>query len=130
MYSKITDSIRVTVETQFLEDQSESDEDHYVWAYHVSIENLGLMSVQLKTRHWEITDGNGQVHKVYGDGVVGEQPTLDAGDIFEYTSGVPLTTPSGIMTGYYQMTTDLGDNIQVDIPAFSLDSPYDLKSIH
>lgn len=130
MYSKTTDSIRVTVETQFLEDQSSPGDGHYVWAYHIRIENLGAVSVRLKTRYWEVTDGNGETHKVYGEGVVGELPALDPGDVFEYTSGVPLTTPSGIMTGNYQMITDLGDHMKVEIPVFSLDSPYETKSIH
>ena len=129
-YTKTTDNIRVSVETQFLDDQSAPADDHYVWAYHISIENLSEISIQLKTRYWEVTDGNGQIHKVHGEGVVGEQPNLEPGDTFEYTSGVPLTTPSGMMTGNYQVVTNLGDTLNVQIPLFSLDSPYETKSIH
>ncbi len=130
MYTQTTQSICVTVEPQFLEDQSSPDEDVYVWAYQVSIENQGNVSVVLKSRQWEITDSLGQVHQVMGDGVVGENPSLEPGESFEYTSGVPLTTPSGIMRGTYKMRTELGDLIDVIIPSFSLDSPYDKGLVH
>ena len=130
MYTQTTQSICVTVEPQFLEDQSSPDEDVYVWAYQVSIENQGNVSVVLKSRQWEITDSLGQVHQVMGDGVVGENPSLEPGESFEYTSGVPLTTPSGIMRGTYKMRTELGDLIDVIIPSFSLDSPYDKGMVH
>ncbi len=125
MYSSTTGSITVTVEPVYLEDQSEPDENHYVWAYHVRIENNGKQTVQLRTRYWQITDGRGRVQEVRGDGVVGEQPVLEPGDVFEYTSGTPLATPSGIMVGSYKMKTGDGDLLSVDIPAFSLDSPYE-----
>jgi ApaG protein len=84
----------------------------------------------LRTRYWRITDGKGQVQEVRGAGVVGEQPTLKPGDSFKYTSGAPLTTPSGFMVGSYQMETGHGEAINVDIPAFSLDSPYASKQVH
>ena len=125
MYSSTTDSITVTVEPVYLDDQSEPDDNHFVWAYHVRIENNGKQTVQLRTRYWQITDGRGRVQEVRGDGVVGEQPVLEPGDVFEYTSGTPLATPSGIMVGSYKMRTDDGDLLNVDIPAFSLDSPYE-----
>ena len=125
MYSSTTGSITVTVEPVYLDDQSEPDENHYVWAYHVRIENNGKQTVQLRTRYWQITDGRGRVQEVRGDGVVGEQPVLEPGDVFEYTSGTPLATPSGIMVGSYKMKTGDGDLLSVDIPAFSLDSPYE-----
>ncbi len=124
-YSSTTDAISVTVEPVYLDGQSEPDDDHYVWAYHVRIENNGERTVQLRTRYWQITDGRGRVQEVRGDGVVGEQPVLGPGDVFEYTSGTPLATPSGIMVGSYKMRTDSGDLLSVDIPAFSLDSPYE-----
>jgi ApaG protein len=124
MYDRITGNIWVSVTPVFLEDQSEPDENHFVWAYQVRIENRGEQTVQLRSRYWHITDANGLVQEVRGAGVVGEQPVLEPGESFEYTSGTPLNTPSGIMVGSYQMQTDGGDVIEVDIPAFSLDSPH------
>ncbi|MEH6755047.1 MAG: Co2+/Mg2+ efflux protein ApaG [Alphaproteobacteria bacterium] len=124
MYTQKTKNISVTVTPIYLEDQSEPDEDHYVWAYQVRIENDSLETVQLRSRHWRITDVNGLVQEVRGAGVVGEQPVLEPGESFEYTSGTPLNAPSGIMVGSYEMQTDEGDVIEVGIPAFSLDSPH------
>ncbi len=124
MYSETTHSIRVTVKPMYLEEQSSPLEHHYVWAYHVQIENLGEQSVQLLTRHWRITDSMGRVQEVRGAGVVGEQPVLQPGDSFEYTSGTPLPTPSGIMIGTYEMESSNGDRFDVTIPPFSLDSPH------
>lgn len=124
MYSATTRSIKVTVEPHFLEDQSSPVDDHFVWAYRVRIENQGGEIVQLRRRHWRITDGMGRVQEVRGPGVVGEQPVLAPGQTFEYTSGTPLSTPSGIMVGTYQMETGGGEHFDVDIPAFSLDSPH------
>lgn len=126
MYHRTTGNIWVSVTPVFLEDQSEPDEDHFVWAYQVRIENRGEETVQLRSRYWHITDANGLVQEVRGAGVVGEQPVLEPGESFEYTSGTPLNTPSGIMVGSYQMQTDSGDMIEVDVPAFSLDSPHQL----
>lgn len=124
MYSQVTRSIRITVQPNFLEDQSAPAESHYVWAYHVRIDNEGSETVQLRTRYWRITDGRGRVQEVRGPGVVGEQPVLEPGGSFEYTSGTPLATPSGIMTGSYRMETRRGEMFDVAIPAFSLDSPH------
>jgi ApaG protein len=124
MYSEITRSIKVTVEPFYLEDQSSPAEDHYVWAYHVRIENCGGETVQLRTRYWKITDSRGQVQEVRGPGVVGEQPVLGPGETFEYTSVSPLLAPSGIMVGAYHMETKAGESFAVRIPAFSLDSPH------
>ncbi|MDA0239085.1 MAG: Co2+/Mg2+ efflux protein ApaG [Proteobacteria bacterium] len=124
MYSETTRSIKITVEPTFLEDQSAPDEFHYFWAYQVTIENLGADTVQLLRRHWCITDSDGNTHEVRGDGVVGEQPVLEPGQRFEYTSGTPLSTPSGIMFGSYQMVDDVGAPFDVTVPAFSLDSPH------
>ena len=108
----------------YLEDQSSPPEDHYVWAYHVRIENHGPETVQLRRRHWRITDALGRMQEVKGAGVVGEQPILKPGEAFEYTSGTPLPTPSGIMVGSYEMETKAGESFAVAIPAFSLDSPH------
>ena len=124
MYRSTTNAITVTVNPVYLDDQSDPDEGHFVWAYQVRIENNGMTAVQLRSRYWNITDANGLVHEVRGDGVVGEQPVLEPGEAYEYTSGTPLQTPSGIMVGSYQMETEDGDWIDVDVPAFSLDSPH------
>jgi ApaG protein len=124
MYSETTRSITVTVKPFYLEDQSSPTDNHYVWAYHVRIENRGGETVQLRRRHWRITDGLGRIQEVRGPGVVGEQPVLAPGETYEYTSGTPLSTPSGIMVGSYEMETRGGESFEVAIPAFSLDSPH------
>jgi ApaG protein len=129
-YSHTTRSLTVTVEPTFLEDQSSPAENQYVWAYRVRIDNNGLSTVQLLRRHWRITDALGRVHEVKGPGVVGEQPVLKPGDSFEYTSGTPLATPSGIMSGSYQMESADGENFEIIIPAFSLDSPHQPRRIN
>lgn len=125
MYSKTSHSITVSVKPVYLEDQSSPVDNHYVWAYKVRIENHGDETVQLLRRHWKITDAMGRQQEVQGSGVVGEQPVLHPGDVYEYTSGTPLSTPSGIMMGTYQMSTNGGEKLDVDIPAFSLDSPHE-----
>jgi ApaG protein len=125
MYEAITRSISVRVEPCYLDEKSEPDEDYFVWAYRVHIENQGGETVQLRRRRWQITDSLGRVQEVAGDGVVGEQPVLAPGEAFEYTSGTPLSAPSGVMLGSYQMETCEGAAFDVAIPAFSLDSPYD-----
>ncbi len=130
MYDATTRSIRVTVEPIYLDDQSSPSDDHYVWAYQVRIENMGDDTVQLLHRYWRITDARGQVQEVRGAGVVGEQPTLKPGESFEYASGTPLPTPSGIMVGSYEMETAQGTRFDVAVPAFSLDSPYENAQLH
>lgn len=130
MYSETTDDILVTVKPVYLEQQSRPEDDYYVWAYQVRIENKGGKTVQLRNRHWSITDGLGQTQMVDGPGVVGEQPRLDPGGSFEYTSGCPLSTPSGIMVGHYEMEGPDGGMFNVRIPAFSLDSPYERKNLN
>ena len=130
MYTQKTRAIEVTVKPMYLEDESEPSSDHYVWAYWIRIENQSEDVVQLRARHWRITDATGRLQEVHGEGVVGEQPVLAPGEAFEYTSGSPLTTPSGIMVGTYEMETEGGERFQVDIPAFSLDSPYQRRQIH
>lgn len=123
MYSETTRAITVTVRPFYLEQHSSPDENHYVWAYHVRIENGGGDVVQLRNRHWRITDSRGQLQEVRGPGVVGEQPVLAPGESFEYTSACPLTTPSGFMVGEYEMETRDGERFLARIPAFSLDLP-------
>jgi len=124
MYTKTTKSISITVNPYYLEDQSEPDEQHFVWAYQITINNLGEESVQLKNRFWKIIDSNGIRQEVKGEGVVGEQPILNPGEKFEYTSGTPLSTPSGFMEGHYEMVTKSGSKFDASIPLFSLDSPH------
>ena len=130
MYSAITRNIRVEVRPVYLEEQSEPDEQTYVWAYRVRIENGGQETVQLISRYWHITDGVGQVQEVRGAGVVGEQPVIDPGNSYEYASGTPLHTPSGIMRGQYQMRTLSGERFEIEIPAFSLDSPHEARRVN
>ena len=130
MYEKTTREISVKVQTFYLDEQSEPDEERYVWAYRINIENLGDETVQLMNRHWRITDQLGRLQEVKGAGVVGEQPILNPGESYEYTSGTPLPTPSGIMVGTYEMESSAGERFNVDIPAFSLDSPYDSASVN
>ena len=105
MYSETTRSIKVTVRPFYLEQHSSPADNHYVWAYHVRIENGGDETVQLRRRHWEITDSFGRQQEVRGPGVVGEEPVLAPGESFEYTSSCPLPTPSGFMVGDYEMET-------------------------
>ena len=130
MYSTTTNAIRVSVKPIFLDDQSTPSEDHYVWAYQVTIENTGSGTVQLINRHWRITDAQGRMQEVKGEGVVGEQPRLGPGQLFEYTSGTPLNTPSGLMMGSYEMEDERGQRFDIDIPAFSLDSPYQARQLN
>lgn len=130
MYSATTHSISITVEPYYLDDESEPGDHRYVWAYKVKIENHGGDTVQLKSRYWRITDAKGRTQEVRGEGVVGEQPILAPGESFEYTSGTPLATSSGIMVGRYYMETVDGRGLEVDIPAFSLDSPDERPVIH
>ena len=130
MYSETTESIRVTVKPIYLEEQSSPGDNHFVWAYQVQIENLGEERVQLLARHWRITDSLGRVQEVRGAGVVGEQPVLEPGDSYEYTSGTPLATPSGIMVGTYEMENAQGVRFDVAVPAFSLDSPHQAVNLN
>ncbi|QDZ00297.1 Co2+/Mg2+ efflux protein ApaG [Nitratireductor mangrovi] len=123
MYRAVTRNIEVSVEPFYLDDRSDPSQSRYVWAYRVTIANNSDAFVQLLSRYWHITDGDGKVEEVRGMGVVGEQPELNPGDSFQYTSGCPLTTPSGIMVGHYTMRDAAGDLFEIDIPAFSLDLP-------
>lgn len=125
MYSRTTRDITIEVNPVYLEDQSSPGDNHYVWAYRVRIENHSDHTVQLLRRHWKITDAMGRIQEVQGSGVVGEQPVLHPGETYEYTSGTPLPTPSGIMVGRYQMEKEDGERFEVDVPPFSLDSPHE-----
>jgi ApaG protein len=130
MYKATTRAIQVTVEPQYLPDQSEPAKSQYVWAYTVRIENGGDVAVQLRSRHWKITDGLGRLQEVKGPGVVGKTPLLRPGEVFEYTAGTPLSTPSGIMGGTYQMVDEAGEKFDIEIPTFSLDTPTVQRSLN
>src|SRR5262249_24849754 len=121
VYRATTRGIRVSVEPSYVE--SESVEGRYFWAYTIEISNQGGEAIQVRSRHWRITDANGRTEEVRGAGVVGKQPVIKPGEKFSYTSGCPLKTPSGIMVGDYQVENDRGETYSVEIPAFSLDLP-------
>lgn len=130
-FSKTTRSIRVSVRSFFIEDESQPEENRFFWAYKVKIENHGREAVQLLRRTWHITDSMGRTQHVHGAGVVGEQPLLQPGEAFEYTSGTPLETPTGFMSGAYHMVVPAsGESFDVAIPAFSLDSPHQDGRVH
>jgi ApaG protein len=129
-YSLTTRGITIIVSPTFLDDQSDPANDDYVWAYSVTITNRSQTTVQLTARTWLITDRNGITQMVQGPGVVGEQPILHEGDTFTYTSGCPLSTPSGLMRGHYTMQTIEGEHFEAQIPPFSLDSPYDKRTLN
>ena len=129
-YELETRRIRVAVRPAYLDDQSDPDGDRYVWSYTVTIENLGQEPVQLLSRYWNIVDGVGRVQEVRGPGVVGAQPVIGPGESFQYTSGCPLETASGSMSGRYQMMSASGESFEAEIPAFLLESPYERRQIH
>ncbi len=124
MYEAVTHDVRVRVTPNYLEDQSSPEDNYFFWSYTVVIDNLRDEPVHLRSRVWQITDGDGQTEEVRGPGVVGLTPTIAPGESFTYTSGCPLRTPQGIMVGSYQMADARGSLFNVAIPAFSLDSPY------
>ena len=123
MYSTTTHSISVEVQPAYHDQESDPANSRYFWTYQVSIKNEGHQQVQLLSRYWHIVDEQGQVQEVRGEGVIGEKPVLAPGAMFEYTSGCPLATPSGIMSGSYNMVRKDGEMMEVTIPAFSLDIP-------
>jgi ApaG protein len=130
MYRITTRGIEVQVTPRFLSERSSPANSYFFWAYTIEIVNRGPVTVQLKTRHWKITDANGKLQEVRGPGVVGETPVLEPGESFEYTSGVPLPTPSGFMTGTYGMVSASGEGFDVQIPAFSLDSVQEKRTLN
>lgn len=129
-YECVTRGIKVSVSPAFVDEQSDPDADEYLWSYAITIENHGLETVQLLSRYWHITDAYGRIQEVHGPGVVGAQPVLEPGTRFQYTSGCPLPTPSGAMSGHYQMRGASGEAFEVEIPAFLLESPYERRQIH
>jgi ApaG protein len=130
MYAAVTRNIRVSVTPAFSPERSDPDEPRFFWTYAVEIVNLGDRTVQLTHRHWRITDAEGRLEEVRGVGVVGEQPILAPGESFRYSSGCPLRTSSGVMVGSYRMVADDGEAFEVDVPAFSLDSPQARRALH
>jgi ApaG protein len=130
MYRAVTRNVEVKVTPRFLPERSSHEQSYYFWSYTIEITNLGRETVQLKTRHWRITDAFGRLQEVRGAGVVGEEPVLPPGAAFEYTSGVPLPTPSGFMVGTYGMVASSGERFDIEIPAFSLDSPQESRTVN
>lgn len=130
MYKAVTRDIHVTVTPRFMPERSSTEKSYYFWAYTIEIVNQSTITVQLKTRHWRITDAFGRLQEVRGAGVVGEEPVLQPGGSFEYTSGVPLPTPSGFMAGSYGMVTDSGERFDIEVPAFSLDGPDEKRTVN
>ena len=116
-------SLEIQIATQFLDEESIPEQDRYVFAYTIRIRNLGRLPAQLLARHWIITDGNGRTEEVHGDGVVGEQPRLEPGEQFTYTSGATLPTSVGTMEGRYDMVGDDGTRFDAPIPPFTLAAP-------
>ncbi|OLP58306.1 Co2+/Mg2+ efflux protein ApaG [Xaviernesmea oryzae] len=130
MYRAVTREIEVTVEPYYLEEQSDPEDSRYVWGYRIQIVNRSAKAVRLMTRYWNITDANGHVDEVDGPGVIGQQPVLQPGESYEYSSGCPLDTPSGVMFGHYSMETNDGEVFKVGIPAFSLDAPGQIRVLN
>ena len=130
MYQETTREICITVEPTFLDDQSEPAQGRFIWSYKITIDNKGGEPVQLVSRHWRITDARGRTREVRGPGVIGEQPTIQPGNSYQYTSGAPLETPSGTMSGTYRMRMSSGESFDVGIPLFVLDSPYEARQVH
>jgi len=130
-FTATTQGITVEVRVFYLADQSKPNAREFLWAYHVIIANNGRFAVQLLRRSWRITEAHGHMQAVHGEGVVGEQPVLQPGGKFEYTSGTQLSTPSGFMTGQYHMQAiPSGAQFDIEIPTFSLDSPHQNTRLH
>ena len=124
MYRAVTRQIEVTVEPNFLPERSSVDRGQYFWSYTIVITNTGAETVQLRTRHWIITDATGHVEEVEGEGVIGEQPVLGPGESFQYSSWCSLKTAKGVMHGTYQMISRGGEHFEVEIAPFALKEPY------
>lgn len=122
-YKAITDSVQVLVKPEYQPDRSEPERGRHVWAYHIEISNLSRSDIQLRSRYWRIVDGMGRVQEVRGRGVVGEEPVIGAGDSYSYSSGCPLDSTSGIMSGHFEMESDDGRRFEIVVPPFSLDIP-------
>ena len=130
MYEAITGPIRVRVTPSYVDERSAPDDSYFFWAYTVDIVNEGDDPMHLHARHWRIVDANGRVEEIRGPGVVGQTPVIEPGASFSYTSGCPLKTSSGIMSGSYQMSSSDGQLYDIVIPAFSLDSPFAVRQMN
>lgn len=130
MYRAVTEGIEVIVEPAYAPERSSLADNHHFWVYSVEIRNLSLATVQLRSRHWRIADGNGKVQHVNGLGVVGEQPILRPGETYRYSSGCPLDADHGMMAGQYEMVASDGRRFEVEIPPFSLDMPSRTRTIN
>lgn len=126
IYEAETEGLRVRVQPQFSEDASDPEADEYLWVYMIEIQNCSDSKVKLLVRHWHIIDATGFHQSISGAGVIGKQPVIEPGYSFRYRSSVPLNTPSGMMSGHYNFERADGQNCEVAIPTFSLDSPYDV----
>ena len=126
----IAEQISIRADPIYLEEESAPTRDQFVWAYHITIKNTSTEAVKLRRRHWRITESRGLEQEITGDGVVGQEPTLQPGESFFYTSGALLSSPSGIMEGNYEMEGAGGETFRVKIPPFSLDSPHEKSLIH
>jgi ApaG protein len=129
-YKKTTNYISVSVSPEYLHQQSEPSDNHFTWAYHVHIENSGNNIIQVLARHWKITDIKGKSYEIVGDGLIGKQPILEPGEVFQYSSGTPLSTSSGFMSGSFLLITEGGKLFNADVPSFSLDSPLPNRPLH
>ncbi len=125
LFEQRTKDVIVRVEPEFLAEQSSVSDSRFIWAYTVEIDNQGDKDLQVTERFWQIADSRGQVQEVRGAGVVGEQPTIKSGEVIRYTSGAPLTAPSGMMLGTYRVESPDGESYDIEFPAFVLDSPHE-----
>ncbi len=123
MFKETTHGVTVTVMPVYIDERSNPQNSEYFWAYRVAIENNSGNTLQLLRRYWYITDSNGRIDEVRGDGVIGEQPFIENGQEYSYSSGCPLTAPSGIMVGHYTMQNEEGSELEIAVPAFALDLP-------
>ncbi|MBC7769725.1 MAG: Co2+/Mg2+ efflux protein ApaG [Phycisphaerales bacterium] len=131
MYEQETAGMIVRVAPAFMADQSKPTEGRFVWSYTIEIENRTGDPVQLISRFWRITDENGMTQEVRGPGVIGQQPVIEPGESFRYTSAAPLAAPSGVMMGAYSMQrTGNGEAFDIDVPLFALDSPHNSKLVN
>jgi len=130
LYEQRTDDVVIRVEPEFLAEQSSPRDSRFIWAYTVEIDNQSERDLTVTDRFWQIADSNGQVQEVRAAGVVGETPVVKSGETFRYTSGAPLTAPSGMMRGSYTMSSETGETFDIIVPTFLLDSPHEGHSLN
>ena len=129
-FSSSTNGIDVSVVPEYLVEHSDSATHQFVWAYHVAIKNSSNHSIQILSRHWKITDSNGLKQEIVGEGLVGRKPILRPGEAFDYSSGTPLKTPSGFMSGQFHAISEACGRFKIEVPAFALDGPLTFEKIH